>query len=228
MIGRARGSRLRNTVAVIAEAIREDRAFRRAVKAMPRPVPWEWAKPRILPLLAGPYLDADDDAPVRGICELGCAVVYGLDVGGAFPLVDEGVAQRWECSADQIHRVALANLEARASRLPASTVRGGTLSGRIIRMVDREVEWASSLLLVPDQLMRLFGSTNQVFGAPGRSVLISLPLRTPSEIVAHILIDLEMGQTWPLMLDPFVLLDGRLSWDSGDDSEDTVDEIDHA
>lgn len=94
-------------------------------------------------------------------------------------------------------------------------------------MVDGEVAWASSLLLVPDQLMRLFGSTNQVFGAPGRSLLISLPLRTPSEIVAHILIDLEMGQTWPLMLDPFVLLDGRLSWDSGDDSEDAVDELDH-
>jgi hypothetical protein len=224
----ARGSRIRRAVEVVATVINEDRAFRRAVRRMPRPVPWDWAKPRILPLLAGPYLDADDDPPVRGISEVGCAVVYGLEVGGAFPLVDQRVAQRWECSAEQIHRVAVANLGARASRLPASTVRGGTLSGRIIRMVDREVGWASSLLLVPDQLKRLFGSTDQVFGAPGRSVLISLPLRTPSEVVAHILIDLEMGQTWPLMLDPFVLLDGRLYWDSGDDSEDDVDEQDHA
>lgn len=186
---------------------------------MPKPVPWDWAKPRLVPLLAGPYLDVDDDPPVRGICDLGCAVVYGIDVGQAFPLVDEHVAERWECSADQIHRIAMANLEARARRLPASTVKGGTLSGRIVRVADRTVGWASSLLLVPDQLMRLFGSADQIFGAPGRSVLISLPLATPSEIVAHIVIDFEMGETWPLMLDPFVLLDGRLYWGSGDEDE---------
>ncbi|MEX2010909.1 MAG: hypothetical protein WEF51_01595 [Chloroflexota bacterium] len=157
---------------------------------------------------------------MRGVSELGCAIVYGVAVGAAFPLVDAGIAERWECSADQIHRVALANLEARASKLPTTTVRGGTLSGRIIRMVDRDVAWASSLLLVADELKRLFGSEDQVFGVPGRSVLISLPLTTPSEIVAHILIDLELGQTWPLMLDPFVLMEGRLYWDTGDDGED--------
>lgn len=210
---------IRRAVSLAGAVIKEERAFRRAVRRMPKPVPWEWARPRLLPLLAGPYIDADDDPPVRGISDLGCAVVYGLQVGSAFPLVNERVAERWECSADQIHGVAMANLEARASRLSASAVKGGTLSGRIVRIADRDVGWASSLLLVPDQLMRLFGSTDQVFGAPSRSVLISLPLGTPPEIVAHIVIDFEMAETWPLMLDPFVLLGGRLSWDSGDEEE---------
>ena len=224
----ARGSRIRRAVEVVATVINEDRAFRRAVRRMPRPVPWDWAKPRILPLLAGPYLDADDDPPVRRVSDIGCTLMYGLEVGPALPLVDVQVAERWECTADQIHEVAMANLTARASQLPSSTVRGGTLSGRTIQITDRKLSWASSLVLVPDQLMRLFGSDDQVLCAPGHSVLISFPLSTPAEVVADVLIDFEMGQTWPLMLDPFVLLDGRLYWDSGDDNEDDVDEQDHA
>lgn len=216
----ARSSRIWRADEFVATVTREDRAFRRAVRRMPRPVPWDWAKPRILPLLAGPYLDADDDAPVRRISEVGCAIVYGLEVGGAFPLVDERLAERWECTADQIHESAMLNLRARAARLPPGTVRGGTLSGRIIRITDGRVGWASSLLLVPDHLMRLFGSADQVFGAPGRSTLVSLPLATPAEIVADIVIDLELGQTWPLMLDPFVLVDGRLYWQADSDEDD--------
>jgi hypothetical protein len=89
----ARGSRIRRAVQVVATVINEDRAFRMAVRRMPRPVPWDWARPRVLPLLAGPYLDADDDPPVRSMSEVGCAVVYGLEVGEAFPLVDVRVAE---------------------------------------------------------------------------------------------------------------------------------------
>lgn len=222
-IREARGSRVWRTAKAVATVINEDRAFRRAVKRMPRPVPWDWAKPRILPLLAGPYLDADDDPPIRRMSDLGCAVVYGTEVEGAFPLVDRWVAERWECTTDQIHEIAMQNLRARAAALPPGVVRGGTLSGRIVQITDRNVGWSSSLLLVPDQLLRLFGSADQVFGAPGRSTLVSLPLGTPSEIVAYIVVDLELGETWPLMLDPFVLVDGRLYWRS-DRDEDALDD----
>jgi hypothetical protein len=43
--------------AMAKQVVREDQAMRRAARQMPKPVPWEWAKPRIVPLLAGPYFD---------------------------------------------------------------------------------------------------------------------------------------------------------------------------
>jgi hypothetical protein len=40
-----------------AHFVKENRALARAVKKMPRPVPWEWARPRLVPLLAGPRFE---------------------------------------------------------------------------------------------------------------------------------------------------------------------------
>ena len=98
--------------AVAKQLLREEQAMRRAARLMPRPVPWEWAKPRIVPLLAGPNLDGAGEPLVRAVAAPGCALVFGLEVGQAYPLVDEVVAQRWECTAEQIHEVGMANLGA--------------------------------------------------------------------------------------------------------------------
>jgi hypothetical protein len=213
-------------VARIADSIvREQRAMRKAVRGMPRPVPWDWAKERILPLLAGPYLDGDPSCvPVRLVMEPGCAVIFGIHVGGMFPMVDNVVAERWECSPEQIRDVAMENLGVRAAGLAASTVTSGTLSGRIVRLIDRNVDWAASLILLPDELMRLFGSHDQLLAAPGWNTLMSFSLETPMEIVADIVDDFEQGQSYPLFLDPFLLEGGRLSWSvAGRDPDDAGD-----
>lgn len=200
-----------------AAAVAEQRAIRRAARSMPLPVPWEWALPRLIPLLAGPRLDQPGEPIVRAVASNGCAIVFGLDLDGAMPLVDEMVAERWECSPDQLLHAAMTNLRGRAALVDPAAVTRGTLSGRVVRLLREPSACASSLVLVPDELARVLGSHDQVLAAPGGATLLSLPVETPPAIVAQIVIDLESQEPYPLMLDPFLLVGGELVW-AGEDS----------
>jgi hypothetical protein len=148
---------------------------------------------------------------VRAVAAPGCALVFGLEVGQAYPLVDEVVAQRWECTAQQIHEVGMANLRRRAAGLGPRSIQTGTLSGWIIAQT-RSLGWGSSLALVPDELMRLFGSQNQILITPSRASLVSFPIATPIHVMADVLLDLESREAFPLALDPFALEDRVVVW----------------
>jgi uncharacterized protein YtpQ (UPF0354 family) len=187
---------------------------------MPRPVPWEWAKPRLLPLLCGPVIDPPGERVIRTVCGPGCAIEIGMDLGGVFPVVDAPVAERWETSPDQLRDAALANLRRRTARLSQATLNTGAFSGRIVRMLRGPAGYAASLVLLQDELMRVFGSQDQVFAAPGRSLLVSFPIDAPLDVVVDTVIDLELSERLPLMLDPFVLTGGRLLWQPAADEVD--------
>lgn len=192
--------------------LREDRAARKAIRRMPKPVPWEWAQRRLVPLLAGPRIDEPGEPIVRATMDPGVAVIFGIDLGVALPVVDEAVATRWECSPAQIQDVAVANLKKWAAKLEPTVVRDATLSGHRVRMIQERPQWASSILLVPDQLQRLFGSHDQMFAAPRASTLLSLSLDVPTRIAADIVVDFEAGAPYPLLLEPFFLEDAELRW----------------
>jgi hypothetical protein len=219
---------VRTGVGTALALLREHRALVRAAKRMPKPVPWDWARPRLVPLLAGPMIDPEGEHPVRSVMEPGVAVTFGIDLGEAFLLVDEPVARRWECTTEQIRDAALANLERWAARLEPRIVQTATMSGHQIRLIQRRPGWASSLLLVPDQLKRLFGSHDQVFGAPCRDTLLSFPTSIPSRLAADIEVDFEQGAMYPLFLDPFGLEDGIVHWSGAGeyDSDDLLDNLD--
>jgi hypothetical protein len=210
-------SALRRALRVTYDIVREQRDLHRAAKRMPRPVPWVWAEPRLLPLLAGPYIDPPDLALVRTEVDPGCAVVFGLDLGGIFTNVDTAVAERWECSTGQLLDAAMTNLRQRTAAIPPTAVVQASFSGRIARLLRLPGGWASSVLLVQEDLVRLFGSHDQLFAAPDRSTLISLPVDMPGNIAGDIVVDLEMGATYPLMLDPFLLQDATLYYQPTDD-----------
>jgi hypothetical protein len=198
----------------VMDLLRHDRRLRRAAKAIPKPMPWEWAAPRLLPLLAGPYLGPDQ--LVTTVAEAGCALVYGVEVERTFLVLDHEVIGRWECSVDQVHEIAHRNLARRAARLSPEHLRHGILAGRLVRVLEF-VPWASSLLLVPDQLIRVFGGQDQLFGAPKRESLLAFSLDTPVRVAAHILVDFEDNAAQPLLLPPFVLIDGKLRWEEDED-----------
>lgn len=196
----------------VARLIRNDREFLRATRRMPRPVPWNWAAPRLMPLLAGPRDDAPGEELIRGVSSTGCAIEFGIDLGGHYPLVDRSVAERWEMSQAQLAATAAANLERRAAAIPPAVVRTAVRSGRIVRILDRPAGCASSLLLAPAQLRRLFGEHHQVFGAPGRHTLVSFPIEMPIETISALYLDMESDELFPLCLQPFELVNGQLVW----------------
>ncbi|MGH2444837.1 MAG: hypothetical protein ACRDGD_02175 [Candidatus Limnocylindria bacterium] len=180
---------------------------------MPKPVTWEWARPRLMPLLAGPYLDPPGEPLVRLVLPPGIAVAFGIDLGrGVIPYVDAAIAQRWECTPQQIGEAAVTNLERRAARIDPVVVSSGSLSGHIVRLLQRPAGWASSVLLTTEHLKRLFGEHDQLFLAAGHGTLISMAMDAPSHIAHELVFEYESRELYPLLLDPFALTDGELVW----------------
>jgi hypothetical protein len=206
---------------VTAHVARRQRRLHHAFRAMPNPVLWDWAAPRLMPLLSGPQFDDPDLPIVRITSELGPAIEFGLDLGGVFATVDRRVAERWECSPDQLLQRGLTNLRDRAARIAPDQVVAGVMSGRTIRVLRDRPTWASSALLDLPTIHRLFGAHDQLLAAPTTGCLVSLPIDTPTRTAAEIAIDFE-GPLTSLFLDPFVMEDGTLRWVGdalGDDDE---------
>lgn len=207
-----------------AHVARRQRALRRAVRNMPNPVPWDWASPRLMPLLSGPQFDDPDLPLVRLTSELGPAIEFGLDLGGVFVTVDRLVAERWECSTDQLLDRGLANLRDRAARITPDQVVAGVMSGRTVRVLRDKPAWASSILLDLASVHRLFGSHDQLLAAPTTSCVVSVPIDTPSRVAADIVVDFE-GPLTSLFLDPFVMEEGAIHWAGGVSDDDLDDDL---
>ena len=209
---------------VTADVARRQRRLRLAMRKMPNPVSWEWAAPRLIPLLSGPSFDDPDLPLVRLTSDLGPAIEFGLDLGGVFPTVDRRVAERWECSAGQLLERSLANLRYRAARITPDRVVAGVMSGYRIRVLRDRPAWASSILLDAATVHRLFGAHDQLLAAPTTGCVVSLPIDVPPPIVADIVVGYE-GPSTSLFLDPFVMQDGQILWGGGalpDDEDDAL------
>jgi hypothetical protein len=90
---------------------------------MPKPVPWSWAAPRVLPLLSGPRFDRPGEEMLQSVSAIGCVTIFGLPLGPSFAFVDRVVAERWECTVAQVEMAAMENLARLAARLNPRTPR---------------------------------------------------------------------------------------------------------
>ena len=88
-------------------------------------------------------------------------------------------------------------------------------------MLQSPAGCASSVLLLSEQVKRLFGVHYQVLAAPGRHTLMSFPMDAQTLGIAEIVIDMEQQELAPLFLDPFALCDGEVIWEG-----DLVDDLD--
>jgi hypothetical protein len=117
----------------------------------------------------------------------------------------------------------MANLERRAATIPQEALQTAVMSGRVLRILRRPAGCASSVLLATDQLKRLFGEHDQVFGAPGRHTLLSFPIDMPTATIADLHVGLELDELMPLFLLPFIWQEGRLVWSDRPDGDDKLD-----
>src|SRR3954469_611241 len=223
-IARPRPRRLVLEVSRLSPTVRRQRRdFLRELKAVPRPVPWEWAEPRVLPLLAGPRIDQPGESLVRTTSDLGPALEFGLPVGDWFARVDRTVAERWECTAAQLLDQAMRNLRERTSTLDPGSLRSGVMSGRPIRLLEGTPPWASSLVLDREALVRVFGPHDQLIAASRTDCLLSMSADTPVLVFSEIAVDFEREDD-SLWLDPFLLLDGSLSWATASPLDDEFED----
>ena len=170
----------------------------------------------------GTDLDRADQPLRQGLLE-GLSIWSKLGQSFRFATVDEEVAQRWEVTSQQLLEQSLANLRARAASIDPTQVINGVLSGHSVRILRDHPRWASSVILDEPALFRLFGTHDQILATPTRRSLISLPILTPSWVVADIVVDLEVGQLRALMLDAFVIEDRRIVWGGDGEWGDELD-----
>ncbi len=175
-------------------------AIAEALETIPAGAPWPWAALRVMPAIRGRRVPVIDEVDVEPFgfrplsafptveMEPGIDVSFAIDVDVAYLNVDQEQLDRWEKTIEQVVPAAMANLR-RTVGTWSGTAYEDSADGLDVQMLRGWPQWAVSLLLLPDELKRVFGSQDQLFIAPYACNLMSLPIDVDREVAAD-LIDL--------------------------------------
>jgi hypothetical protein len=182
-----------------------------AIEAVDLNASWEDVAPKLR--LALPRRRAmppsSDDLPTREFPP-GVQVGLGLDIGPAMLFVGTDQIAGWGVSADEAFDQALENVRARvASRRQFALMHEHIGGVPTIAFQSRE-GWASSLLLLPDQLKRVLGDDDGLILAPMRDLILQLPIDTEPGFALFLLEEFAEADMNALDLPIFVRLEGEL------------------
>jgi hypothetical protein len=138
-------------------------AVAEALATVPDDAPWAWAALRVPPVIRGDRLQVIED--------------------------DQEMLDRWDMTIEQVASVALGNLLREVGMWSGTIYTDASYADIPIRGLEGWPAWATSLLPLPDELMRLFGDHDQFFIAPYQCCLLSLPIDVDRDIAAD-LVDL--------------------------------------
>lgn len=200
-------------------------AVAEALAEIPEGPPWAWAALRVLPSIRGtrvPLIDTEEFEdmgfePLTNFPSVemapGIAVTCAIEADVVAMHVGQPHLDRWDKTIDDVMVAAMANLRRTVARWTAKIYEDTSLDGTVIRQLERWPHWAITLLLLPDELKRIFGKQDQLLIAPYHCLLMSLPIDVDREFAAD-LIDM-FGTINPrsllLGLPAFVLRDGNLT-----------------
>jgi hypothetical protein len=142
----------------------------------------------------------------------GIDVACAIDLDVATITVDQELLDRWDRTLDQVFTAAMANLRRLVSGW-SRNVRVEDYEGVAVRTLEGWPAWASSLLLLPEELIRIFGGQDQLFVVPYACNLVSLPIDVERDVAADIIDVFGLINPGSLLLGmpAFVLRDGVLS-----------------
>jgi len=188
-------------------------AVLRAMGGLPPDLEWASIAPNVIPILPRRRpLPPAAGAPFRVTLPPGIPTGFGIDIGPAFLVVGEGLLGTWPVGPADLVARALENLRDRMLPIrPRDLVRQG-LDGVPVRVLQSGVGCASALLLVPDELQRIFGTGPQAFIAPMRDILISVPPDTDAAWLAWLNDEFAEMDPNGLALDAFRLEAGELRY----------------
>jgi hypothetical protein len=120
----------------------------------------------------------------------------------------------WSVDPADIVATGLDNLRRRMRSIRPRDLHHDTLAGVPVRILQSGVGCASALVLVPDELERIFGPERHCLIAPMRDLLISMPADTDRELVGWLNEEFATMDPNGLALDAFVLEDGTLRYEA--------------
>jgi hypothetical protein len=183
-------------------------AVLRAMGALPRDLDWEVMAPNVIPILPRRRpMPPQAGEPFRVTLPPGIPTGFGIDIGPALLVVGESLLATWPIGPADLVATALENLRARLRPVRPRDLVRQALDGVPVRVLQSGVGCASALILVPDELRRIFGEEPQCLIAPMRDLLISMPVNADRAFAAWL--NEEFAEMDPngLALDA-VILDG--------------------
>jgi hypothetical protein len=127
----------------------------------------------------------------------GIEVTAAIDIDVATMAVDQEMLDRWDMTIERVVAVALGNLRREVGTWIGTIYTDDSYHDIPVRGLDGWPAWSTSLLLLPDELKRLFGDHDQLFIAPYQCCLVSLPIDVSRDIAADI-VDLFGSSTLAL------------------------------
>ena len=183
-----------------------------AIEAVDLKVPWRDVAPslRIALPRRRSLPPGTEDLPTRSY-PAGIEAGLGLDIGPAMLFVNHQQLADWEVTKDHAFDCALANVKARLGARNQFALLHERIAGVPSVAFQSREGWASSLLLLPDELARVMGERNGLILAPMRDLILMMPLDTDPELAYMLLDEFASADMNALDLPLFSLIDGELT-----------------
>lgn len=186
-----------------------------AMGGLPPDLDWSTLAPDLIPILPRRRpMPFPTGQPFRVTLPPGIPTGFGIDIGPAFLVVGESMLASWSIGPADLVAIGLDNLRRRMRPIRPRDLHRDTFQGVPVRILQSGVGCASALVLVPDELQRIFGAERQCLIAPMRDLVISLPADADRELVGWLNEEFSTMNPNGLALDAFVLEDGELRYES--------------
>jgi hypothetical protein len=186
-----------------------------AMGGLPPDLDWDMLAPNLIPILPRRRpMPFDAGEPFRVTLPPGIPTGFGIDIGPAFLVVGDSMLASWPVGPAELVAVGLDNLRRKVRSVRPRDLHRDVFQGVPVRILQSGVGCASALVLVPDELVRIFGAERQCLIAPMRDLLISMPADADRELVGWLNEEFATMDPNGLALDAFVLEGGGLRYES--------------
>lgn len=183
-----------------------------AIEELPPADDWEAAAGLIVPaferLRPQPYPDV---TPLRAVVPPGLSISFAMDIGPAIMTIGEGQLKTWGVTVDEVSDRAFANLARRMSETSARDVVHTTIDDVPFQALQVPDGHASTFVLLPHLLGRIFGTAPQLLFAPMRNLLFSMPLAADRDLAAFVFGEVASQDPNALVPTAFAFRDGTVT-----------------
>ena len=172
---------------------------------------WEDLADDVLPVFerARPY-PYPVDPPALTVMPPGVTVGFGVDAGPAFMRIATTHLAAWPIDLAGVAERALANLARRTMRAHPRDIARGFIGDESVDFFQSGDGWASTTVLVPAALQRLFGREPALFVAPTRDTLIAMSAEVDLAFATWLTEEVEADDPNALRLEAFEWRDGTV------------------
>jgi hypothetical protein len=165
---------------------------------------WDDVRDDIMPIFerARPFA-GQLDPPARAIVPPGVTIGFGVDLGLAFARVSVVHLADWPVEVPALTERAMRNLRKRARHATDYDLVEEAIGGVPAVAFQSRDGWASTVVLIPDAVERLFGRAGALFIAPSRDLLVRLPPDVDLEFATWLTEEFEASDPNALRLEAF-------------------------